>query len=125
MRRSPLLSKSPRELRFWAYVNKTDTCWLWAGPTFRSSGYGRFNINREHLAAHRVAWELTNGPIPAGLFACHHCDVRQCVRPDHLFLGTQADNVRDMFVKGRNPSFAGPLNGRSHARRRLVQGVQP
>jgi len=86
--------------RFWQRVEKTDGCWLWRGA--RSTwGYGKFSFRGESLHAHRVAWELTNGPVPAGLDVCHHCDVRLCVRPDHLFLGTRADNLRDMDQKGR------------------------
>jgi hypothetical protein len=86
--------------RFWSKVQITDGCWLWAGGKTRS-GYGGFWLNNRTLPAHRVAWELTNGPIPEGLFACHKCDVRACVNPGHLFLGTQLDNMRDKLAKGR------------------------
>src|SRR3990167_9075269 len=92
--------------RFLALVSRTDTCWLWAGtPTVRRDlrySYGRFRFAGKVRRAHRVSWELANGSIPDGLFVCHHCDTPLCVRPDHLFLGTRADNFDDMRAKGRN-----------------------
>lgn len=89
--------------RFWAKVEKTDGCWFWRGYR-RPDGYGEISDGtprHRKLRTHRVAWELTNGPIPGGLEACHRCDTPACVRPDHLFLGTQADNIRDMWTKNR------------------------
>jgi hypothetical protein len=71
-------------------------CWLWEG--YVRSGYGRLRGK----SVHRLAWEEVNGPIPAGLSICHRCDVRLCCNPEHLFLGTNADNNRDMSAKGRN-----------------------
>lgn len=89
--------------RFWAKVDRSggpDACWLWTGS--KTGGYGQFHAAAgTFVMAHRFAWELTNGPIPAGLRACHQCDCPQCVNPAHLFLGTQADNVADCIAKGR------------------------
>ena len=100
---------SPTADRFWPRVQKAegDGCWLWIGPRKTKAGYGAFGIRREsdgkwksHFA-HRVSYELHFGPIPPGMFVCHRCDNPQCVRPDHLFLGEHADNMRDMRVKKR------------------------
>ena len=77
-------------------------CWLWAGSG-SIHGYGQFHpIRGLTRAAHRMSWEIYNGSIPDGLCVLHHCDVRCCVNPQHLFLGTKKDNTRDMFAKGRN-----------------------
>lgn len=87
--------------RFWSHVDKTDGCWLWTGADKGALGHGRFYVKGKRTKVHRFSWELANGPIPPGLFVLHRCDNGACVRPDHLFLGTQADNIRDMDSKGR------------------------
>jgi hypothetical protein len=87
------------EDRFWAKVQKTDSCWVWTAAT-DSDGYGVFNAPG-HRAAHPFSYELHNGPIPEGLCVLHKCDNPPCVRPDHLFLGTKKDNAVDMAIKGR------------------------
>lgn len=86
--------------RFWKNVKKTDGCWKWLGAK-PSSRYGGMLFGKKHLLAHRISWTLHFGEIPNGMLVCHHCDNGLCVRPDHLFLGTQADNMRDMISKGR------------------------
>lgn len=92
----------PPEERFWSKVLIGDGCWEWQGGKF-NSGYGLFTVpNGQPIGAHRFAWELINGPILDGLFVCHRCDNRPCVRPGHMFLGAQSDNMRDMAEKGRN-----------------------
>jgi HNH endonuclease/helix-turn-helix resolvase-like protein len=90
----------PIELRFWPKVNKTETCWLWLGSR-APEGYGHLNTVGKMKLAHRVSWELCNGPIPDGICVLHKCDNPPCVRPDHLFLGTKLDNPTDRLIKGR------------------------
>jgi hypothetical protein len=85
--------------RFWSKVQKSPTCWNWIGAI--SCGYGHFNVNGIIYRSHRVAWMLAYGEIPPGLHVCHHCDNPPCVRPDHLFLGTMRDNIKDASRKGR------------------------
>lgn len=87
--------------RFWSKVNMTDDCWLWTAAVCKSNGYGKFGLRGKTPDAHRVAWELVFGEIPSGMLVCHKCDVKLCVRPDHLFLGTHRDNMRDAVSKGR------------------------
>jgi hypothetical protein len=90
--------------RFFAKVREdVSGCHLWTGAR-NVWGYGRLHVGGKMLAAHRVAWELANGPIPDGMWVLHHCDVRDCVNPAHLYLGTHRQNVRDMIERGRHPS---------------------
>lgn len=86
--------------RFWAKVQKTDGCWLWTGSR-DEKGYGRIGIDGVNRRAHQVAYELTYGARPAGAMICHHCDVTNCVRPDHLYAGSGVTNARDREVRGR------------------------
>ena len=87
--------------RFWAKVAKGDACWEWRG-TKSTRGYGRFYYRGRVVQAHRLAWELTKGQtFPEGMDACHHCDNRGCVRPDHIFPGTPSMNALDAEAKGR------------------------
>lgn len=106
--------RGPVEQRFWAKVDKTGPCWEWTGAKDRR-GYGRFGKPRGNgtWIAPRLAWTLSVGPVPDGLFVCHHCDNPGCVRPDHLFVGTNADNMRDCIKKGRQAHNRGEKCGRA------------
>ena len=92
--------RGPTERRFFSRVDHTGKCWLWVGAV-TSRGYGWFVAKGRQWTAHRFSWHISRGPIPDGLFVCHHCDTPRCVRPQHLFLGTHADNMADMKAKGR------------------------
>ena len=95
----PKPSKTLEE-RFWSKVDKSGDCWIWTAYK-RPDGYGQFGFEGTQHKAHRVSWVLANGTIPEGLHVLHRCDVRECVNPEHLFLGTNTDNMRDMIEKGR------------------------
>jgi hypothetical protein len=89
--------------RVWDQLDRRgpNDCWLWKGYRNRD-GYGCIYVfGRKTLLAHRVTWELTNGPIPTGMCVCHKCDNPPCCNPAHGFLGTRIDNNRDMCDKGR------------------------
>lgn len=90
--------------RFWSHVEKTEGCWVWTG-TKKPAGYGKFSKggkrDRRWYPAHRISWVLAGNSLNRSDAICHHCDNPSCVRPDHLFAGTLADNNRDMWSKGR------------------------
>ena len=87
--------------QFWGKVDRTGDCWLWTG-NINSDGYGRIGVNYKNILAHRFSWGLHFGMIPKGMNVLHECDNPPCVNPAHLFLGTQADNMKDMVAKGRS-----------------------
>ena len=100
---------------FWKRINRNreEKCWEFNGH--RSwQGYGKIKFQGRNLLAHRLAWELTYGRIPKGKLVCNHCDNSSCCNPKQLFLGTNADNMRDMKNKGRRKNInTGENNGRS------------
>lgn len=85
-------------------IDRTGDCWIWTKSRDKN-GYGKTSITSDgvtrHVRAHRVLWELVNGPIPEGKMVCHRCDNPPCVNPDHLFLGDALSNMRDKIAKGR------------------------
>lgn len=122
--------RAPKEIKltdlnlssFWLKVDKSgptmphmdSPCWSWVAAKTRG-GYGHFGVARKLFLAHRVAWTIANGPIPAGLLVCHRCDNPSCVNHSHLFLGTNLDNCQDKESKGRGNPARGDANG-SHTK---------
>ncbi len=117
MRRPRGLGRKSLLERFWAKVDKSDPlgCWLWLGARAGTGCYGVIWDGRQKRA-HRVIWEMVNGPIPIGFEICHHCDNASCVNPAHLFCGTRSDNINDCVKKGR---FNRPL-GEKHPFAKLI-----
>lgn len=117
------------EARFWAKVSKTtDTnqCWIWTASK-DSGGYGRLCAGNKLLGAHRIAWELANGPIPEGLYVLHNCptgDNPSCVNANHLWLGTQIENISDRVKKGRTCKHSGESNGRAKLSEEDVKAIR-
>lgn len=115
MRRPGPAPRSVAE-RFWPKVNRStaSACWEWTAGTNRW-GYGRLNVDakRGPQLAHRISWELANGPIPDGLCVLHRCDNAPCVNPRHLYLGTPADNWQDCMARGRDVHVRGDANGKT------------
>lgn len=106
-------------------VTTPEGCHLWTASRCRG-GYGNFGADtqgvRRHMKAHRFAWEIAHGPIPEGMDVCHHCDVPACVRVEHLFLGTHADNMADMMNKGRHVARSGDRHGARTHPERILRG---
>lgn len=115
---------APVRIRFWRKVlvdTPLEACWEWTGS--RWNGYGTLSGDGgATLKAHRASWSLFRGEIPNGLHVLHHCDNRACVRPSHLFLGTNRDNMQDMVNKGR--SNRGEKNGQSRLTEQLVRDIR-
>jgi len=99
----PLPALSPAERLAAGLVRQPNGCLEWTRSTTRD-GYGQIRVDHKTVKTTRLAWELANGPIPDGLHVLHHCDNPPCNDIEHLFLGTQADNNKDMYSKGRNVS---------------------
>lgn len=94
----------PMVARFWAMVSEQGDCWIWGGALDRD-GYGRIGLpggHSKYIRSHRFSWLIHYGPIPTQMCVLHRCDNPSCVRPDHLWLGTTADNQTDMMAKRRS-----------------------
>ena len=93
--------------RFMSHIDPCPTtgCWLWTGCLKTGYGYFRWDNSCAHDRAHHAAWRLFKGEIPQGMYVLHRCDVMACANPNHLWLGTQRDNVLDMYAKGRNRHY--------------------
>lgn len=102
------ISLTPKQLiSFNEKVKKTQTCWLWTRAK-TDKGYGNTSLGKHNYhPAHRISWTIHKGKIPNGLWVLHKCDVRSCVNPDHLYLGTHEDNMRDMSARNRHYDCAG------------------
>ena len=109
--------------RFWERVKKTDGCWLWVGY-LNIRGKGVVYLNGKSIYASRFSYLIHKGEFPKKLYVCHTCDNPKCVRPDHLFLGTQVDNMLDMKLKGRANKPKGTLNGRAKLDERSVRFIR-
>jgi hypothetical protein len=116
------------EDRFWVHVvcDLASGCWVWSGSRL-PAGYGTISIRtglgaKRQERTHRFSYELHFGPIGAGLIVCHRCDNPPCVRPDHLFLGTNLDNMRDAMTKGRHVAARARLMPLPTTRTKMVQG---
>ena len=109
----PLIDRVMRYVEF----DTNGGCWLWRGATLGNAGYGNVPIKGRPTSASRASWIAHFGDVPEGMVVCHKCDVRLCCNPSHLFLGSQAENVRDMVSKGR----ANPARGSASAKAKLTE----
>lgn len=113
----------PLKERFEKYVNKTLPCWIWEGSK-DSHGYGHIKDNKKLKISSRVSWELYRGKIPKNMFVCHTCDNPSCVNPEHLWIGSHTDNMRDSFSKNRMTRHRGEDNCRSKITMKIANKIR-
>lgn len=109
----------------WKSVNKKgdDGCWEWVGYK-NKDGYGRMKVDYKMYHVHRIVYELTYGPIPDGLLICHRCNNRSCCNPNHLYLGTQKDNMEQCVFEGRLKTSFGEKHGQSKLNEKDVKKIK-
>jgi len=105
--------------KFWSKVKKTNKCWWWSAAK-DGCNYGRLGNKK----AHRVSYEMHFGKIPKGIYVCHSCDNPSCVNPEHLFLGTQKQNMLDMVRKGRQNKAKGSKHGNAKLTEEIVNKIR-
>lgn len=120
--------RAPLEIRFFEKIIKTETCWIWNAAK-DSKGYGRIGMGGrkgKDVFAHRLSYQIHRGEIPVNMLVCHKCDIPACVNPEHLFLGTQTDNMRDCVIKGRLNPFKprGELNPKAKLNWDIVREIR-
>ena len=109
---------------FWSHVRKGENCWIWRHHMF-PDGYGKVQFDSKSQRAHRIAYTLAIGSIPRGFYVLHHCDNPICCRPDHLWIGSQRDNMIDMARKGRSTKGRATVKGEMHGRSKVtIEDVQ-
>jgi len=115
------------DCRFKFHINPkwdVNECWEWDGAIFKKTGYGQFGSGKSGVyTAHKYSYQLFKGQVPEGLFVCHSCDNRKCFNPNHLWVGTHADNMNDMIQKGRSTlgNKYPQCSGDNHWRKRKEQ----
>lgn len=107
-------------------IRNTEGCWGWKGCCPKNPGYGQFRASMKLVRSHRASWELHYGPIPNGMSVLHRCDNYICSNPEHLFLGNNIDNIRDMISKGRHPTLGkcGEKNHRASLTSQQVKEIR-
>jgi hypothetical protein len=125
-----------KQKAFWEKVNKNgqlpdqsnpfykglDKCWEWTRGLYQGYGFFAAIKGSRRIRIHRISWMIHSGEIPEGLYVCHRCDNRKCVNPNHLFLGTCTDNIKDRDIKGRAVYARGEKNGMSTCPESIPRG---
>lgn len=123
MKRTCIHGSVEKKLDYYTMYEPNSGCWLWTGAVDKD-GYGKLTVKYRYAKAHRESYELHKGPIPDGLVVCHRCDVPGCINPDHLFLGTNADNTADRDAKGRHVPNYGEANGSAKLTAEKVRAIR-